>query len=663
MIIDNADDFDMFFDPKNTNKVVGPKLAGYIPDCPHGSVLVTTRDKKVAVRICKNISPLSLINVLPMGKAEAADLVYQVLAGEDYSDEDVRQLTQSLEYIPLAITQAAAFILENCISIPIYIQRYMDNKDDAIELLSHDFEALGRDDETHNAITTTWMLSFKQIRDQNSYAADILSLMAFLDRHCIPEELLRKYREPNSSTDFEKACGTLKAFSLVEENTMTIAGKPHRSFSMHRMVQLVTRQWLVHHHESTIWADNSLIVVSKVFPPGERENWDRCEVYLPQVQMVLESNDGSEAGAEFKADLLHNASSYFRVKGYHGRAEQVGREAVEMRQKLLGSSHPDTILSLTSLSRIHMEQGRLDDAIKVQQSAVTQTMLNTKEEVGENIHAKNHIEANLHATRHLAAIYGIQGQYEKAEKLELQVVDESKRLLGENHPDTLLAMRDLGVTYGCLGRPDEAKPLHQHVLKLRKQILGDDHPETLISMSDLAITYCQQDPLKNASKVELLMCFVVEARKRILGNQHPNTLQAMRDLAIVYELQNRDDEVESIKSEILEESLRAQNMRDASFRAMSDGIVTYQQQSLNEVVHKVIGDNWRSMRSRPNTKTPKINFLISADEVSAKSEASVSIKSSKLNVPDEDTLSVKEVGRPRWHRRLLSFDGHRRKDL
>lgn len=638
------------------------KLADYIPDCPHGSILVTTRDKRVAVRILKNTSPLSLINVLPMGQTEAAELVHQVLAGEDYSDEDVCQLTQSLEYIPLAITQAAAFILENCISIPIYIQRYMDNKDDAVELLSHDFEALGRDEETHNAVTTTWMLSFKQIRDQSPYAADILSLMAFLDRHCIPEELLRKYREPNSSMDFEKACGKLKAFSLVEENPMTIAGKPHRAFSMHRMVQLVTRQWLVHHNESRNWADNSLIMVSKVFPPGERENWDRCEVYLPQVQTVLESNDGSEAGAEFKADLLHNASSYFRVKGYHGRAEQVGREAVEMRQKLLGNNHPDTIMSLTSLSRVHLEQGRLDDAIKIQQSAVSGAILDTQGELQGNKHTNDHIEANLHATRHLAAIYGIQGQYAKAEKLELKVVDESKRLLGEDHPDTLLAMRDLAVTYGCLDRPDEAKPLHQHVLKVRKRILGDDHPETLISMSDLAVTYCQQDPLKNASKVELLESFVVEARKRVLGNQHPNTLQAMRDLAIAYELQNHDDEAESIRREILEESLRAKRMRATTFRVMSDGIVTYQQQGLSEIVRKVMGDNWRSMRNEPNTGAPKINASTVVIELSGKSEVSVSTTPIKLELPDEDSFSIKGPGRPRWHRRLLSFDGRRSKD-
>ncbi|KAF4637986.1 hypothetical protein G7Y89_g87 [Cudoniella acicularis] len=217
MIIDNADDFDMFFDTKQSSvKLQTIKLADYIPDGSHGSVLLMTRDKNVAVRSLKSSSPLSLINVLAMRQSEATELVHQVLAGEEYNDENIQELTKSLEYLPSAITHAAAFILENYISIGIYLQRYIDNKDDAIELLSHDFEALGRDRETRNVVATAWMVSFKQIKDQNPQAANILSLMAFLDRHCVPEELLRKYREPNSSTDFEKACGTLKAFSLIE---------------------------------------------------------------------------------------------------------------------------------------------------------------------------------------------------------------------------------------------------------------------------------------------------------------------------------------------------------------------------------------------------------------------------------------------------------------
>jgi hypothetical protein len=49
----------------------------------------------------------------------------------------------------------------------------------------------------------------------------------------------------------------------------------------------------------------------------------------------------------------------------------------------------------------------------------------------------------------------------------------------------MLAMRNLAVTHSWQGLPDESEVLHQCVLEVRKRILGEDHPETLISMSDL----------------------------------------------------------------------------------------------------------------------------------------------------------------------------------
>ncbi len=54
------------------------------------------------------------------------------------------KLLELLAYLPLAIVQAAAFINENEISISSYIALYEDGEDQAIELLSEDFEDRGR---------------------------------------------------------------------------------------------------------------------------------------------------------------------------------------------------------------------------------------------------------------------------------------------------------------------------------------------------------------------------------------------------------------------------------------------------------------------------------------------------------------------------------------
>lgn len=73
------------------------------------------------------------------------------------------------------------------------------------------------------------------------------------------------------------------------------------------------------------------------------------------------------------------------------------------------------------------------------------------------------------------------------------------------------------------------------VLEDRKRVLGEDHLETLIIMCDLADTYSFQDPVKNACKAERLELQLVESRKKVLSEEHPNTLLAIGNLAKTYD--------------------------------------------------------------------------------------------------------------------------------
>jgi hypothetical protein len=63
-----------------------------------------------------------------------------------------------------------------------------------------------------------------------------------------------------------------------------------------------------------------------------------------------------------------------------------------------------------------------------------------------------------------------------------------RRILGEEHPDTISAMNNLASTFGDLGRRDEAAKMLQEVLDKRRQILGEEHPDTITAMSNLAVT-------------------------------------------------------------------------------------------------------------------------------------------------------------------------------
>ena len=100
----------------------------------------------------------------------------------------------------------------------------------------------------------------------------------------------------------------------------------------------------------------------------------------------------------------------------------------------------------------------------------------------------------------LALTYRQQGRMNEAAKLQEEVLQKSKEILGDDHPSTLTSMNNLAsMMYRQQGRLDEAANLEEEVLQKRKEILGDDHPGTLTSMNNLAETYQQQRRMNEAT--------------------------------------------------------------------------------------------------------------------------------------------------------------------
>jgi Cdc6-like AAA superfamily ATPase len=101
-------------------------------------------------------------------------------------------------------------------------------------------------------------------------------------------------------------------------------------------------------------------------------------------------------------------------------------------------------------------------------------------------------EERLDLARKCASALYSDGRYREAEELEVQVMQTTKRVLGDEHPDTLTSMANLASTYSDQGRWREAEELEAQVMQTRKRVLGDEHPDTLTSMNNLALTYESQ---------------------------------------------------------------------------------------------------------------------------------------------------------------------------
>ena len=110
MILDSADDIDLFFQkagesPTNTQH---RGISQFVPRSPLGSIIVTTRDKRVAERLADRHKP---IDVLPMSSSEAEELLRSKLPDELYIDPAaLGELVDALGNLPLDISQAAGFM-------------------------------------------------------------------------------------------------------------------------------------------------------------------------------------------------------------------------------------------------------------------------------------------------------------------------------------------------------------------------------------------------------------------------------------------------------------------------------------------------------------------------------------------------------------------------
>lgn len=84
------------------------------------------------------------------------------------------------------------------------------------------------------------------------------------------------------------------------------------------------------------------------------------------------------------------------------------------------------------------------------------------------------------------------GGLTEAEELLVQVVEKGKRILGQEHPDTLASMANLAMTYSKQGRWNEVEELYGQVIQMRTSVLGEEHPDTVTTIANLAMTYRKQ---------------------------------------------------------------------------------------------------------------------------------------------------------------------------
>ena len=502
-----------------------------------------------------------------MEEAHAIELFIRKLEnlmtlGIKLHDEDIAELATALEFMPLAIVQAAAYISERAplCSVQQYLEQYQKSDRKKTSLLDREGGQQRRDREAKNSIIITWQISFDHIRQTRPSAANLLSLMSFFDCQGMPKALLKGQSEQgdaerdqkehnddewNSDEDnssqssqndeFEDDVVALRNFSFISINT------DGTTFEMHSLVQLATRKWLEADGQLERWKHQFIRNLCAEFPTGEYENWAVCQALFPHAKSAAAQKPDERDALVDWASILYRAAWYAWKVGNGVEAETMSIEAMRVRKRVLGIEHEDTLWSMVMVGYAYNLRGRWDAA----EELFVQVMETRKKKLGADH------PSTLTSMANLASTYRNQGRWDAAEELEVQVMETFKKKLGADHPDTLTSMANLASTYRNQGRWEEAEKLEVQVMETRKTKLGADHPDTLSSMGNLASTYSNQGRWEEAEKLQVQ---VMETSKKKLGADHPDTLTSMANLASTYRNQGRWDAAEELEVQVMETS-------------------------------------------------------------------------------------------------------------
>lgn len=127
---------------ESTNTLIKPPLE-YIPRSRNRSVIITSRNREAILRI---VEYKDIIEISPIEKSEALELLQKKLKQPRESQKS-QQLVKKLEFMPLAIVQAASYIMNRAprYSVSQYLRDFRESDRNATRLLQKEAGHLYRD--------------------------------------------------------------------------------------------------------------------------------------------------------------------------------------------------------------------------------------------------------------------------------------------------------------------------------------------------------------------------------------------------------------------------------------------------------------------------------------------------------------------------------------
>jgi serine/threonine-protein kinase len=283
-------------------------------------------------------------------------------------------------------------------------------------------------------------------------------------------EGIRAFREALKRR--RRVLGTDHADTLRSMNDLAFwsgdGGRHGEAIALHREVIERRSRVLGPEHYDTLWSTNDLAVAL-----GRVGRYREAEALLLDALATWRRSDISQEPDAFMENL---ADAYHGQERYE-EAEALIGEVLEIRRRLFGDEHPQTLSAIRNQATLDYEQGR---------GAEGAALLTEVLEQYRRLLGPDHYET-LATMSHLARAYGKQGRYAEAEELARETIERQRRTLGPRHSATTASMYVLACVRGSRGHREAA-------LRALREAVAAGYPNGPCMSRDVDLRTLHGDP-------------------------------------------------------------------------------------------------------------------------------------------------------------------------
>ncbi|KAJ8133393.1 hypothetical protein O1611_g240 [Lasiodiplodia mahajangana] len=416
LVFDNADDLSV--------------LKPLWPPTKRGTIIVTSRDPSSALMTKWKVQ------VKSMTDGEGSSLFRSILRtadgdlNEDVEPRQIQQVIELLGHLPLAISQAASFMVERSCTVEDFLEIYVESIKS-----EHTFEGLNTESPNlfyEHSLATVWRISIGRLTPESTA---LLSILSCLDPDGVPEAMIRDGTKGSQSLRFlSNASSYTKVTKELLRNgliwmrkdqsvvqTHSINPKPIRNVSLHRLIQeTVFHQQSLSERNETF--SRAVEICLNAFPHPTRTNfrlmhrWPECALYLPHL-LALQSrySHSTDITADVRlAELFLYAGWYL----YERRAPEVAIPLLNTARNICTQeeNHADWFLQsriLSAFGCVLFECSRFEESESFFRQALEIRLRNVS---GDDI-------LLAHGYQDTALPVSGQGRFEEALELQRRALD------------------------------------------------------------------------------------------------------------------------------------------------------------------------------------------------------------------------------------------------